>query len=439
MWDKCLKVLEDSLPQDQFNTWISPLQALEEANALILFVPNQMMLDRIKIEHLEQIKTIIKNTSSTPDKPVRLQIGSRSEVSAGNSVGIRSPLSRNEETPVVNNLSKVHFFDNFVKGKANQLACAAAKQVAENIGQSYNPFFIYGGVGLGKTHLMHAIGNHALQNNPAARVVYLRSEHFVGDMVKALQHNQIDRFKKYYRSLDILLIDDIQFFAKKEFSQEEFFHTFNALLEGNKQVVMTSDRYPKEVEGLEERLKSRFSSGLTVAVEPPELEMRVAILMQKSSEIKLDISDEVAFFMGQRIQSHVRDLEGALKRVAAHASFTGNLITVDFVKEALRDILAAHDRAVTLDMVKKTVAEYYKIRVSDLLSKSRSRAITRPRQMAMSLAKKLTNHSLPEIGDSFGGRDHSTVIHACNKVKELCDSDASFNEDHRNLVRILSV
>lgn len=329
-------------------------------------------------------------------------------------------------------------FDNFVEGKSNQLALAAAGQVAENPGGSYNPLFLYGGVGLGKTHLMHAVGNALLHKNPESKVVYLHSERFVADMVKALQLNAINDFKRYYRSVDALLIDDIQFFAGKERSQEEFFHTFNALLEGGQQMILTCDRYPKEIEGLEERLKSRFGWGLTVAVEPPELETRVAILMKKAAQARIELPPEAAFFIAQRIRSNVRELEGALKRVIASAHFTAKAIDVDLIKESLKDLLALQDKQVSMDNIQRTVAEYYKIKVSDLMSKRRSRSVARPRQVAMALAKELTNHSLPEIGDSFGGRDHTTVLHACRKIRELRETDSDIGEDYKNLLRLLT-
>ena len=329
-------------------------------------------------------------------------------------------------------------FANFVEGKSNQLGLAAATQVAENPGGSYNPLFIYGGVGLGKTHLMHAVGNALINRRPNAKVVYLHSERFVADMVKALQLNAINDFKRYYRSVDALLIDDIQFFAGKERSQEEFFHTFNALLEGGQQIILTCDRYPKEINGLEERLKSRFGWGLTVAIEPPELETRVAILMKKAQQAAMDLPNDAAFFIAQRIRSNVRELEGALKRVIANAHFTGRPISIDLVREALKDLLALQDRLVSVDNIQRVVAEYYKIKVADLHSKRRSRSVARPRQVAMYLAKELTNHSLPEIGDAFGGRDHTTVLHACRKIKELLDSDADIREDVKNLLRTLT-
>jgi chromosomal replication initiator protein len=336
------------------------------------------------------------------------------------------------------NLNADFIFSNFVEGKSNQLASAAASQVAENPGGSYNPLFIYGGVGLGKTHLMHAVGNALLARNPSAKVVYLHSERFVADMVKALQLNAINDFKRYYRSVDALLIDDIQFFAGKERSQDEFFHTFNALLEGGQQIIVTCDKYPKEIKGLEERLKSRFGWGLTVAIEPPELETSVAILMSKAQQLNMELPYDAAFFIAQRIRSNVRELEGAFKRVVANAQFTNRPISVDLVKEALKDLLALQDRLVSIDNIQRVVAEYYKIKIADLNSKRRNRSIARPRQVAMYLAKDLTNHSLPEIGNAFGGRDHTTVLHACRKVKELIDSDADIEEDVKNLLRTLT-
>lgn len=353
-----------------------------------------------------------------------------------------SPLSRG--TPAkgtikhVSALNRSFTFDSFVEGKSNQLARAAAWQVADNPKHGYNPLFLYGGVGLGKTHLMHAVGNHLLQKNPNTKVIYLHSERFVADMVHALQNNAINEFKNYYRSVDALLIDDIQFFAKKERSQEEFFHTFNALLEGNQQVILTSDRFPKEIDGLEERLKSRFGWGLTVGVEPPELETRVAILMKKAEQSRVQLSHDCAFFIAQRIRSNVRELEGALKRVIAHSHFTNEPITVELIQESLKDLLALQDKLVSIDNIQRTVAEYYKIKISDILSKRRSRSVARPRQVAMALAKEITNHSLPEIGDAFGGRDHTTVLHACRKIAELSETDADIREDYKNLLRTLT-
>ncbi len=360
------------------------------------------------------------------------------------SMTTQASASRVEDAPIQGAINQQHHlvegytFENFVEGKSNQLALAAAQQVAENPGDSYNPLFLYGGVGLGKTHLMHAVGNALKSRNPEAKVVYLHSERFVADMVKALQLNAISDFKRYYRSVDALLIDDIQFFARKDRSQEEFFHTFNALLEGGQQMILTCDRYPKEIDGLEERLKSRFGWGLTVAVEPPELETRVAILMKKASQARVDLPPESAFFIAQRIRSNVRELEGALKRVIASANFTGRDIDIDLVKDSLKDLLALQDKQVSLDNIQRTVAEYYKIKVSDLMSRRRSRSVARPRQVAMALAKELTNHSLPEIGDSFGGRDHTTVLHACRKIKELRETNSDIHEDYKNLLRSLT-
>jgi chromosomal replication initiator protein len=352
--------------------------------------------------------------------------------------GFQSNLGKLPLQVVDHNLNSGFTFNNFVAGKSNELARAASMQVAENPGGSYNPLFLYGGVGLGKTHLMHAVGNRMREIRSDARIVYLHSERFVGQMIKALQHNAIDEFKQFYRSLDALLIDDIQFFAGKERSQEEFFHTFNALLEGGRQIILTCDRYPKEIDGLEERLKSRFGWGLPVCIEPPELETRVAILNKKAEEFGVILPSEVAFFIAKRIRSNIRELEGSLRRVMATANFTGKPITLEFAKETLRDLIALQDKLVTIDNIQKTVAEYYKIRGSDLLSNRRSRSITRPRQLAMTLAKELTNHSLPEIGSAFGGRDHTTVLHACRKIAELRESDSRINEDYVNLLRTLS-
>ena len=335
-------------------------------------------------------------------------------------------------------LNPENTFDNFIEGKSNQLARAAAIQVADNPGGAYNPLFIYGGVGLGKTHLMHAIGNHMLARKPNARVVYLHSETFVATMVTALQLNAINEFKRYYRSVDALLIDDIQFFAGKERSQEEFFHTFNALLEGGQQIILTSDKYHKEINGLEERLKSRFGWGLSVAVEPPELETRAAILINKAAQSNIDLPSDAAMFIAQRLRSHVRELEGALKKVIIHANFVGKRIDLDLVREALRDLFALHEKLVSIDNIQRTVAEYYKIKMADMLSKRRNRSVARPRQVAMSLAKELTNHSLPEIGDAFGGRDHTTVLHACKQIKKLRGISQDLAEDYNNLLRALA-
>lgn len=445
LWQACLNQLEGELTAEQFNTWIRPLHAVEDDDCLRLLAPNRFVLDWVSEQFLPQITDIAARLAKDVTPAILLEIGSRKVIDkpqespepVSGLIQTRHP--REDKPPQhFSALNKSFTFDSFVEGKSNQLARAASSQVGENSGGAYNPLLIYGGVGLGKTHLMHAVGNLIIERNPKARVVYLHSERFVADMVKALQHNSINEFKRYYRSLDALLIDDIQFFAGKERSQEEFFHTFNALLERQMQVIMTCDRYPKEVDGLEERLKSRFGWGLTVAIEPPELETRAAILMNKAELAQIDLPRDVAFFIAKRIHSNVRELEGALRRVIANAHFMGKAITVDFAKESLKDLLAMQERLVSIDNIQKTVAEYYKIRVADLHAKSRARSITRPRQVAMALAKELTSHSLPEIGDAFGGRDHTTVLHACRKVLELKESDNRINEDYANLLRTLS-
>ncbi|MBP1151568.1 MULTISPECIES: chromosomal replication initiator protein DnaA [Methylocaldum] len=437
LWNQCMSKLEGELPPQQFNTWIRPLQAVENGSELKLLAPNRFVLDWVKQHFIGKIEEVLSDQKIQPPPHVVLEIGTRKQQEASPvAPAIKRPAGVKKGLP--NNLNTAFTFDNFVEGKSNQLAKAASIQVAQNVGRAYNPLFIYGGVGLGKTHLMHAIGNEILRANSSANIVYLHSERFVSDMVKALQHNAIGAFKEYYRTVDALLIDDIQFFAGKERSQEEFFHTFNSLLENKHQVVLTCDRYPKEIKGLEERLKSRFGWGLPVAIEPPDLETRVAILMSKAQHAGADLSPEVAFFIGKRIRSNIRELEGALRRVIANAHFTGKPITLEFAKEALRDLIALQDRMINVENIQKTVAEYYKIRVADLLANKRTRSVTRPRQIAMALAKELTNHSLPEIGQQFGGRDHTTVLHACRKVQELKESDSKFAEDYSNLMRTLS-
>lgn len=453
LWEQCLNYLKEEIPTQKFNTWIRPLHAKTQRDNLILLAPNKFVMEYIHDHFLKMINTRLADLSENIPPTVQLKIGTSSANNNaiqvdGHSATPITPLdpsskkSQSISFGKVNNI-KSHLntnftFDNFVEGKSNQLARAAAKQVAQNPGQAYNPLFIYGGVGLGKTHLMHAIGNDILHNNPDAKVLYLHSERFVADMIKALRRNAMNEFKQYYRGVNALLIDDIQFFAGKDRSQEEFFHTFNSLLDSNHQIILTCDRYPKEINGLEERLQSRFGWGLTVAIEPPELETRVAILMTKAEESKIKLPNEVAFFIAKNIQSNVRELEGALKRVAANAHFTGQPITVEFTQSALKDLLTLQAKLVTIDNIQKMVAEYYKIKVSDLLSKRRNRSITRPRQLAMALAKQLTRHSLPEIGDAFGGRDHTTVLHACKKVKELLTTTIDIQEDYKNLLRILS-
>jgi len=439
LWNRCLRTLQAELPEQQFNTWIRPLQAEEDGEQLRLFAPNRFVVDWLREHHIDRILQLVDSADGNIE--VLVEVGSRPPA-AGPAAAVVRPAAVRSSAPsaplLASRLSPSFTFDSFVEGKSNQLARAAASQVGENPGTSYNPLFIYGGVGLGKTHLMHAVGNAMLERKPGARVAYVHSERFVGDMVKGLQHNTISEFKRSYRSLDALLIDDIQFFAGKERSQEEFFHTFNALLEGQRQIVLTCDRYPKEVTGLEERLKSRFGWGLTVAIEPPELETSVAILMSKAASEKVELPDEVAFFIAKRIRSNVRELEGALRRVIANSRFTGRAINLDFAKEALRDLLALQDRLVSIENIQKTVADYFKIRVADLLSKKRSRSIARPRQHAMALAKELTNHSLPEIGDAFGGRDHTTVLHGCRRIESLRETEKRVDDDYLNLLRTLT-
>lgn len=442
VWNRCLSQLENELSEQQLNTWIRPLQAQLEDGILKLYAPNRFVLDWVRDNYIEQIDAIVERLPEA--ERVVLEVGSHvlpvttPRRENGHAEPGPPPELDGAAVRSTHSLNSEFTFRTFVEGKSNQLCRAASLQVAHNPGRAYNPLFIYGGVGLGKTHLMHAVGNAMLESNPRARVVYLHSERFVADMVKALQRNAINEFKRFYRSLDALLIDDIQFFARKERSQEEFFHTFNALLEGDQQVILTCDRYPKEVDGLEERLKSRFGWGLTVAIDPPELETRVAILHRKAEQANVDLPEEVAFFIAKRIRSNVRELEGALRRVIANAHFTGRAITLDFAREALRDLIALQDKLVTIENIQKTVAEYYKIRVADLLSKRRSRSIARPRQLAMVLAKELTNHSLPEIGDAFGGRDHTTVLHACRKIAELRETELRIQEDYANMLRILT-
>jgi chromosomal replication initiator protein len=463
LWQQCLARLQDELPATEFSMWIRPLQAELNDNTLALYAPNRFVLDWVRDKYLNSINALLNEFCGANVPLLRFEVGTRpvqqsATISQPAMASVSAPVAPAPSRPAPaqilrpswdnvpapadvtyrSNVNNRHNFDNFVEGKSNQLARAAARQVADNPGGAYNPLFLYGGTGLGKTHLLHAVGNGIIARKPNAKVVYMHSERFVQDMVKALQNNAIEEFKRYYRSVDALLIDDIQFFANKERSQEEFFHTFNALLEGNQQIILTSDRYPKEINGVEDRLKSRFGWGLTVAIEPPELETRVAILMKKADENDIRLPGEVAFFIAKRLRSNVRELEGALNRVIANANFTGRAITIDFVREALRDLLALQEKLVTIDNIQKTVAEYYKIKVADLLSKRRSRSVARPRQMAMAMAKELTNHSLPEIGDAFGGRDHTTVLHACRKIEQLREESHDIKEDFSNLIRTLS-
>jgi chromosomal replication initiator protein len=486
-WQDCVETLKSELPAQQFNTWIRPLRVEESDSEVVILAPNRFIRDWVKSKFMERISDLFQQNAESPKNLIldvdtstarvtpnlkvsprqdrassQISHRPRSEIvteSSGSdfsaskadlisdSLRSRNPSSANSRTvdTIIEGklrhrgaLNRDNSFDNFVVGKSNQLARAAAQQVAENPGYAYNPLFIYGGVGLGKTHLMHAIGNYLVAKKPNAKVVYLHSETFVATMVTALQLNAINEFKRFYRSVDALLIDDIQFFAGKERSQEEFFHTFNALLEGGQQIILTCDRYHKEISGLEERLKSRFGWGLTVAVEPPELETRAAILMNKAELSNVALPYEAALFVAQRLRSNVRELEGALKRVIAHSDFLGEPITLDLIKEALRDLFAIQDKLVTIDNIQRSVAEYYKIKMADMLSKRRNRSIARPRQVAMTLSKELTNHSLPEIGDAFGGRDHTTVLHACKQINKLRHSSMDIQEDYNNLLRSLS-
>jgi len=436
IWEDCLSALRTNLTETQFNTWIKPLSAVEDESSqtLTLLAPNKFVVSWVQKNYLDQIKELA-DSRGEQKTTVAISVGETS--SEKQELLISTKKETSEKTAVGSSLNPNYRFGTFVGGKSNQLARAAAVQITENPGTSYNPFFIYGGVGLGKTHLMQSVGNKLLKTRPDAKVAYVHSERFVGEMVSALQHNSLDRFKMSYRALDVLLIDDIQFFAGKEKSQEEFFHTFNVLLEANKQIIMTSDKYPKEISGLEERLRSRFGWGLTVSIDPPETETCVAILKVKSELENFDLPEDVAFFIASKIRSNVRELEGALRKVIASCKFTGRAPTVALARESLRDLLALQSRQITVDNIQKTVAEYYNIRVSDLHSKRRTRSITRPRQIAMAIAKALTNKSLPEIGELFGGRDHTTVIHACKKTEELMANDIKISEDYNNITRLL--
>lgn len=435
VWQKCLSSLERELPTQQFSTWIRPLQAESSSNEVKLLAPNQYIRDKVSDNFLERIKElVIANGLST----VSLQIGSSTGMLAEKTLKkVEKPKERNHFYRLLD-LNKEFTFENFIQGNSNEFARAAAMQVAENVGKSSKCLLLYGGVGLGKTHLMHAVGNSILQKHPHLKVAYMYSQRFMEDMVNAIGLGKMSEFTQYYRSVDVLLMDDIQFLAKGAKSQEEFFHVFNRLQEDGAQIVLTCDRYPKEISGLEERLKSRFVWGMTAPVEPPELETRVAILLKKADLEGVEIPHNVAFFIAEKIRSNVRELEGALKRVIANASFTGREISVDQVKDSLKDLLAIQDRQVGIDNIQKVVADYYNIRIGDMHSKRRTRSVARPRQVAMALAKELTNHSLPEIGDAFGGRDHTTVLHACRKIEELRETSRDIREDYNNLLRTLT-
>ncbi len=434
VWQICLDSLEGELTSRQFETLIRPLQALANGSELRLLAPNKYIRDQVHEQLLVRIAELVRNNGNGR---VSLEIGSHTPVASPKRAAENSFATRESFYPLLE-LNKEFTFDNFVEGRSNELARAAAVQVAENRGATYKCLLLYGGVGLGKTHLMHAVGNALLEKHPHIKVAYMYSQRFMEDMVRAIERGAMSEFTQYYRSVDVLLMDDIQFLAKGMKSQEEFFHVFNRLQEGGSQIVLTCDRYPKEVAGLEERLKSRFVWGMTAPVEPPELETRVAILMKKAEMERVALPHDVAFFIAERIRSNVRELEGALKRVVATAMFTNRPITIELVKVSLKDVIAMSDRQVGIENIQRTVADYYKIRMADMHSKKRSRSVARPRQVAMALAKELTNHSLPEIGDSFGGRDHTTVLHACRKIEELKESNREIREDYNNLIRTLT-
>lgn len=438
VWQKCLLCLEDELSSHQFNTYIRPLQAETSTSEVILLAPNKYLLDKVNTLFLPRIDDLAKNHGLNG---ASLRVGSCEQHNDAESAPRPSRpntfAERDNFYPLLD-LNKDFTFDTFVEGRSNEFARATAVQVSENIGKTSKCLLLYGGVGLGKTHLMHAVGNSILERYPHLKVAYMYAQRFMEDMVKAIERGTMSEFTQYYRSVDVLLMDDIQFLAKGVKSQEEFFHVFNRLQENGSQIVLTCDRYPKEIEGLEERLKSRFVWGMTAPVEPPELETRVAIVMKKAEVEGIAVPSEVAFFIAEKIRSNVRELEGALKRVIANATFTGREISIAQVKEALKDLLAIQDRQVGIDNIQKTVADYYKIRLGDMHAKRRSRSVARPRQLAMALSKELTNHSLPEIGDSFGGRDHTTVLHACRKIEELRESNREIREDYNNLIRLLT-
>jgi chromosomal replication initiator protein len=452
-WSICLGRFKQELSAQQFNTWIKPLQFEARDDALRLLAPNRFVQQWVKDRFLHRIELLAEELLNTPivielaliDSPVKRQNGH-------DNITLLAP-DDEEEAPAVKpkpaavkkaksvsescGLNPSFNFDNFVTGRANQLARAAALQVAENPGTAYNPLFIYGGVGLGKTHLLQAIGNHLRHLRPEAKIRYLHAERYVSDVVKAYEHKAFDEFKRQYHSLDLLLIDDIQFFAKKSRTQEEFFYAFNSLIEAKKQIIITCDTYPKEIADVDERLRTRFSWGLTVAVEPPELEMRVAILLKKAEAAKFVLHEDVAFFIAKQVRSSVRELEGALNRIVAMAKFTGHAIDVNLAKDALRDLIAVRGRQVTIENIQKTVADYYKIKVAEMYSKKRSRNFARPRQIAMALARELTNHSFPEIGEAFGSRHHTTVMHACDEIEQLRQNDPNVARDIGVLIQVI--
>lgn len=440
LWSDCLSHLQTKVSPTDFSTWLRPLQADDVNGELVLYAQNQFVANWVQDKFMPEIVGLARFLGKNDQLSVVLKVGIKPVEQAVATAEISAKLPLETTHPSFRTgLTESLTFANFVQGKSNQLAKAVAQQVANNPGESHcNPFSLYGGTGLGKTHLLHAIGNEILRLNPSAKVVYIHSERFVQDMVKAIKANTIENFKKFYRSLDVLMIDDIQFFANKEVTQEEFFHTFNTLFERSKQIIVTSDVFPKSIENIEERIRSRLSWGVNAAIEPPELETRVAILMKKAEERGVSLSEEVAFFLGQKLRTNVRELEGALNRAIAWSNFTQRPITIDAVREALKDLLASYEHLITIENIQKIVAEYYNIKMSDLKSKSRSRSVARPRQMAMALTKELTTHSLPEIGREFGGRDHTTVMHACKTINELRNTDSSIQEDYIHLTRKLS-
>ncbi len=444
LWRRCLERLEGDLSAEDLHTWLMPLQARDGPAGLQLFAPNSYTLDTVRERYLVQIETVLQQLQGGKPWPVRLEVGSNSARTAKPGLAAQPAVagrSRAAEAPSQtyhHNLDPHYTFETFVEGKSNQLGKAAAMQVATNPGRAYNPLLLYGGTGLGKTHLMHAAGNLMREHNPDFKVLYLRSEQFVGSMIEALRAKSMDEFKRRFRSVDALLIDDIQFFAGKDTTQEEFFHTFNALFESKQQIILTCDRYPKEVDKLEPRLKSRLGWGLSVAIEPPDFETRAAILLAKAHEKGVAVDESVAMLLAKRIRSNVRDLEGALNTLAARANFYGKPITADFAEETLRDLLATHAQAITVPNIQKITAEYFNVRLQDLLSKRRVRSLARPRQIAMALSKELTGHSLPEIGEAFGGRDHTTVMHACKTIRKFVETDPRMRQDWEQLIRTLT-
>ncbi len=438
LWQECLMRLKESVSQQEFSQWISPLQSSINDNGILLYAPNQYVLDSLLQKFKNIITKCIEDVSDGKIININFAVGTLKTSYEDYEQNITDPI-KNQKTKIYKtNLNKSYFFENFVEGKSNVVALSAAKKVADLPGKSYNPLFIYGSIGLGKTHLIHSIGNHIIKNPEKEKVLYLHSERFVNEMIKAMQKNELNKFKNFYRNLNALLIDDIQFFSGKMRSQEELYHIFNFFLEENLQLIITSDRYPKSIKGIDERLRSRFGSGLTVAMQPPDLETRVSILLKKAEIFNINISVEVAFFIAKKIKSNVRELEGALKRVIANAQFTGTRISVGFVNEVLQDLLYVQNTLVSIDNIIQTVSEYFNIKESEILSKTRSRNVARPRQLAMALCKELTEHSLPEIGFAFGGRDHTTVLHACKQIGTLCKTENEVSEDFANLIRILS-